>query len=57
MVTERLKNSGSEQRHPIRSGARVHVAYAGARREPTFMATIRQIGYDFVRLDLYSLPT
>jgi PilZ domain len=43
-------------RPAIRIGARVHVAYAGARREPTFTATIRQMSYDFVRLDLYSLP-
>lgn len=36
---------------------RVQVVYVGATREPTFTSTVRQVATDFVRIDLYGLPT
>jgi hypothetical protein len=35
----------------------VQVVYTGATRQPPFSAIIRQVTDDFVRVDLYSLPT
>lgn len=43
-------------RGTIQAGMRVHVAYAGPRREPTFSALVRFVSEEFIRLDLYSLP-
>jgi hypothetical protein len=56
MVAEH-SNPPEAKRPGIRVGVRVQVVYAGATREPTFTATIRQVTADFIRIDLYGLPT